>query len=80
MYYFKAKKNASTKNVSLATIEILIQIRKKSKEKYNRKVHNLAVYLLSKIRFSAFAAELARDSVNTFSLSTYLKTQKYCYG
>jgi len=37
-------------------------------------------YLFSKIRFSAFTAELARDSVKTFSLSTYLKTQKYFHG
>jgi hypothetical protein len=42
------------------------------RQRYNRKFQILTVYLLSEIRFSAFAAELTRDSIKTFSLSTYL--------
>jgi hypothetical protein len=42
------------------------------RQHYNRKFQILTVYLLSEIRFSAFAAELTRDSIKTFSLSTYL--------
>jgi len=45
-----------------------------------RDYNNLIGHLLSKIRFSAFTTELARDFVKNFSLSTYLKTQKNCHG
>jgi len=50
---------------------------RKNRDKNIRDDNNLTGHLFSKIRFSAFTAELARDSVKTFSLSTYLKTQKY---
>ena len=40
------------------------------------KAISLTFYLCSKIRFSAFTEELARDSDKTFNLSTYLYNQK----
>lgn len=69
----------STKPICLVSIKLRIQMTK-SKDGSIREDDIMTGYLLSKIRFSAFTAELARDSVKTFSLSTYLKAQKYNNG
>jgi hypothetical protein len=71
---FKAKRRNTmlpTNIVSSLSINMNSDDRIK-RQHYNRKFQILTVYLLSEIRFSAFAAELTRDSIKTFSLSTYL--------